>query len=146
MAIKFLLTDDDSDDRELFSDAIKEVDATVDCDTAGEACVMLNMFEDPAYRKPDLIFLDINLPEMSGWECLKVLKQKELMSDIPVVMYSTSSHERDWLIARDLGAIGLITKPTDFNELKNILAKVVAAIRNNRIDEISGIASLARKV
>jgi len=139
MSLRFLLTDDDVDDRELFMEALNDVGTDIICDPVSDAPDMMARLETSGYKKPDLILLDINLPEMSGWEYLKLLKSSKKLRDIPVLMYSTSSHERDRQIAKDLGAVGLITKPSDFTELKNILFKIVKAVRENKYEVIGDL-------
>lgn len=76
------------------------------------------------------------MPEVNGWDCLKELKKDSPLSEIPVVMYSTSSHQRDREIAKELGAIGLITKPSDYTQLKKMLGKVVSFIKEREMAEL----------
>jgi len=73
--------------------------------------------------RPDLILLDLNMPRMDGRECLSALKQDPHLSDIPVVVLTTSEVERDVLASYTLGAAGFITKPMD-------VLKFMAAIRD----------------
>lgn len=73
---------------------------------------------------PDIIFLDINMPFFNGWQCLKQLRSTTFAKDIPIFMYSTSSHKRDQQLASDLGATGFITKPSDVTLLQEILKDV----------------------
>lgn len=75
-------------------------------------------------EKPDVIFLDLNMPAMSGWQCLAKLKNDTALKNIPVIMYSTSSNPREKEIAIELGATGFVTKPTDFGVLTKILETI----------------------
>src|SRR5207302_9453827 len=104
MVKRFLLVDDDTDDRELFSEALVSVDPVIICDLAADAEEALKKL-DKKEGPPDLIFLDINLPVMTGWQFLSNLKSTEAYKDIPVIMYSTSNNQRDKDIAKDLGAL-----------------------------------------
>lgn len=119
----FLLADDDGDDQQLFREALEAVDPTVVCYCAASGLEALDILSKA--EKPHLIFLDVNMPGMNGWQCLKAIKATEAYKHIPVLMYSTSAHQRDVEIALDLGALCFFTKPHNFNELKNIL-KVMA--------------------
>jgi CheY-like chemotaxis protein len=121
-----LLAEDDVDDRELFLDALAGIDVACDLHSAEngrEALVLL----DGMKIKPDLIFLDINMPQMNGWECLTTLKASADYGHIPVIIYSSSSHQREHQIASDLGAAHFFTKPDDFRvfrqQLKDILER-----------------------
>ena len=71
---------------------------------------------------PDLIILDLGLPDMDG---LEILRQLRSWSSVPVVVVSARSHERDKVDALDLGADDYLTKPFGTDEL---LARVRTAI------------------
>lgn len=116
-----LLIDDDKDDRELFSEAVASIDKRIICICCEKAEDAIRILEKKELKIPEVIFLDINLPEMSGWQCLTYLKSSPALKQIPVIMYSTSSHLRDKQIAKDLGAARFITKPDNFLNLKSTL-------------------------
>ncbi|MEP7322238.1 MAG: response regulator [Saprospiraceae bacterium] len=120
----FVLTDDDNDDAELFGEAIEMIEAPVDFYHAESCRGLLEYLEDEQNKKPDVIFLDINMPEISGWQCLTDLKNNVKLKDIPVIMYTTSSSSMDKKIAFDSGALGFLTKPTDFKLLIRILDSI----------------------
>jgi len=61
--------------------------------------------------KPDLILLDIDMPEMNGYEAIKILKAKEETKDIPVIFLTGKTESDDELEGLSLGAIDYITKP-----------------------------------
>ena len=66
---------------------------------------------------PDLIILDINMPEMDGWQVLRMLKIDRTTSAIPVAMFSIKSEVRDRLQGMQDGALDYITKPFSCDEL-----------------------------
>jgi len=132
MVKRFLLIDDDNDDRELFSEALASVNPVIKCDLAADAAEALNKLETKEIDAPDVIFLDINLPVMTGWQFLTSLKSLEAYKDIPVIMYSTSSNQRDKDIAKDLGALCFITKPNAFKQLQHTL-DVIVSYSNRRL-------------
>jgi CheY-like chemotaxis protein len=125
MAMKILLIDDDSDDRALFREALQEISPETLCVTEGDARKALKDLYDPAVQLPNVIFVDINMPRVSGWDCLMDIRSNESTKDIPVVMYSTSSHEKDVEKANQLGASCLLTKPEDYCQLRKCMADVV---------------------
>ena len=86
---------------------------------------------------PDLIILDLGLPDMDG---LEILRQLRSWSSLPVVVVSARSHEKDKVTALDLGADDYLTKPFGTDEL---LARVRTAIRHTRT--ASGNDEIAQK-
>ena len=119
------------DDKELFQDALNEIDPTVICYFANDGKEVLETLEDESKISPQIIFLDINMPGMDGWECLSLLKSNPAYRDIPVIMYSTSSHRRDIDNALDNGALCFFTKPNEYSELKNILQIIAGNLHGN---------------
>jgi CheY-like chemotaxis protein len=67
--------------------------------------------------RPDLILLDINMPDMDGWQVLRMLKVDERMSSIPVAMFSIKMEVRDRLHGIQEGAFDYITKPFSTEDL-----------------------------
>ena len=86
---------------------------------------------------PDVILLDLGLPDMDG---LEILRQLRSWSSLPVVVVSARSHEREKVTALDLGADDYLTKPFGTDEL---LARVRTAIRHTRT--ASGNDEIAQK-
>jgi len=69
------------------------------------------MFELLTRYSPELILLDINMPEMSGYEAIKILKDNSNTKDIPVIFLTGMSDSASELMGLDLGAIDYIIKP-----------------------------------
>ncbi|MBC7485318.1 MAG: response regulator [Cytophagaceae bacterium] len=61
--------------------------------------------------KPSIIFLDINMPGMNGWDCLTKLKSREKLKHIPAIMYSASSHKAEVDKAFTVDALSFFAKP-----------------------------------
>jgi CheY-like chemotaxis protein len=120
----FLLADDDNDDAELFGEALALVDPPVDFYHVWNGQEVIRYLNRDQNKKPDIIFLDVNMPEVNGWQCLRKLQEHKEYSSIPVIMYSTSSNPRDKQIARESGATGFLTKPSDFKVLVNLLKSI----------------------
>jgi CheY-like chemotaxis protein len=116
-----LQIDDDSDDCDLFMEALQAVSSAVymGINDPVEALSKLSAKD----INPDIIFLDLNMPVMSGIELLIELKKEKQLKDIPVVIFSTSQLEEIVRATKDLGAHDYISKPNNFNELKAILRK-----------------------
>jgi CheY-like chemotaxis protein len=122
-----LLADDDGDDAQIFQEALTEADCKTNFQYAETGAVVFDLL-DKGTVKPDLIFLDLNMPVMNGWRCLAKLKNTPVYKDIPVIMYTTSSNARDLQIATDLNAHGLITKPSNPKILAKILNSIICTI------------------
>src|ERR1700749_4342251 len=115
------LIDDDMDDVELFRDALEEVDPSVLLEYANDGHEAYRSLKAQGDALPDLVFLDISMPVYSGLQCLASFKKDERLRDLPVIMYTTSSHEPEIRLASELGAVAFVTKPNDFRILKRIL-------------------------
>src|ERR1700761_7545302 len=115
-----LLVDDDLDDVSLFQEALNEVDALINFHSAKNGLKALEFLLSTPDFTPDLILLDINMPEMNGWRCLTELKNTPLLQQIPVIMYSTSANKTDQQRAESLGAKAIYQKPERFEEIKHL--------------------------
>jgi CheY-like chemotaxis protein len=139
----FLLVDDDVDDTEMFIEALAGIDNSIKCHNAVDGRVALEKLNE-LDNNPNLIFLDINMPVMNGWQFLKIIKEDERYKQIPVIVISTSSHQRETTIALELGALCYLTKPNDFEILKNVLQLIVKHLDEglpNALQNIQAVGS-----
>jgi len=133
MAKKILLTDDDADDAEIFRQALRQVDPTIQFVHVDSGHIFFDYLHDEKNDKPDIIFLDLNMPEMNGWQCLAKIKNEKKFDEIPVIIYTTSSNPREYEIAQDLDAHGLVTKPSDPKVLKKILDIILSKLGTRQL-------------
>jgi CheY-like chemotaxis protein len=119
------LVDDDIDDHEIFKSALAQVDETIHLIIAGNGKEALQMLSAQA-QLPDYIFLDLNMPRMSGIQFLTEIKKSETLHNIPVIVYSTSNHPDDKGKAMDAGATKFFTKPAKFSELCYLLQSLLS--------------------
>ena len=112
---------------------LHRIDAATDQRSLGKAGFEVNGFEDADtfYRfiethTPDLIILDLMLPDMDGLEICKFLKRKEIYSFIPIIMLTAKGEETDKILGLELGADDYVTKPFSPKEL---VARVKAVLR-----------------
>ena len=117
---KIMLIEDDSDDQVFFNLVLSEIAPGADCKIVSNGVEGVDAIVEGV--KPEIIFLDLNMPVMNGYEFLE--KYHELKCDAPVVVITTSSDKNDIEKSAALGAKGFITKPTDFNRFKNSLRQV----------------------
>jgi two-component system alkaline phosphatase synthesis response regulator PhoP len=82
--------------------------------------------------KPDVILLDIMVPQLNGWEICRRLKQDRETAAIPVIMVSGRVEEGDKVLGFEMGADDYVTKPFSPREL---LARVRAVTRRGRLTD-----------
>jgi CheY-like chemotaxis protein len=127
-----LIVDDDKSDRFFFKTSLQDIDPTIECVEARNGIVALEMLRD-AHWLPDYIFLDANMPGMSGQECLQQIKNDMRLRNIPVIMYS-GFFTPDQIIENILsGAAYSLTKPADFTELPESIQKAIELVKPKAI-------------
>ena len=121
-----MLIDDSSDDNFFHEREIKKADLTnlvITKNSGKEALEYLKSRTDP---RSDLIFLDINMPGMNGWEFLEEYNQldKELQSEAIIIMLTTSDYPDDLAAAKMWSSVSdYITKPLTKEMMKDIAGK-----------------------
>ena len=120
-----LMVDDDLDDQLLTKLAFERISAhyTVQVASDGQEC-LTSLQTNPVL--PNLILLDLNMPLMSGFEVLHLLKQSTGYRHIPVVILTTSDDPGDAQKAYDLGASSYLTKPCTHQGLARLAENVHA--------------------
>jgi CheY-like chemotaxis protein len=77
-------------------------------------------------QEPDVVLLDIRLPDIDGLEVLRILKGEPKVADIPVVCVSAHSSGDTQRRALALGAVAYLSKPFDFERLRDVVAAAAA--------------------
>lgn len=119
--LNILLADDDTDDCLFFKQALEKLPLYTHLNTVhdGEQLMKLLVFETNTL--PDVLFLDLNMPRKSGFECLAEIKHNEKLKLLPVIVFSTSyDHDRVTSLYQN-GAQYFMRKPAAFSQLKNII-------------------------
>ena len=123
---KILIVEDDLDDQFNFKEAINDLGAEMQYQIANNGHEAFEFLEKtPAV---DIIFLDLNMPLLDGFETLRTLKQTEKYWDIPVYILSTSNNKGDISLCNSLGAKEFVTKPSSFKEFRDWLRKVLMPV------------------
>jgi len=94
--------------------------------------------------KPDLILLDVMMPEVDGWQVADALSRDPELEELPVVFLSARAEPADYAHGYDLGAVGYVTKPFDPTTLGSILHETFdrldrgerEELRRERLDEL----------
>ena len=123
-----LLAEDDPGDQELTRRALEqsrirnELYIVEDGEEALDYLLRRGKYEDPASSpKPDLMFLDLNIPKMDGKQLLKQIRADPNLRRIPVVALTTSKQESDIIHTYDLGANSYIVKPVNMDQFINAI-------------------------
>jgi two-component system, OmpR family, alkaline phosphatase synthesis response regulator PhoP len=90
-------------------------------------------------NKPDLILLDVMLPEMDGFDVCKEMKKNKNIENIPIIMLTAKGDEFDKILGLELGAEDYITKPFSVREL---LARIKVVLRRNIKEDTSDVINI----
>lgn len=118
-----VLVDDDQDDCEIFGDALHEFDPALKLSCLTENERLLSFLDE---KKPDLVFLDVNMPRRNGFDCLEEIRSQQRFAGIPVIMYSNTGRQSDIDLAYRQGANLFLRKPSSFRSLVESLQQIVA--------------------
>ncbi|HEX8461999.1 MAG TPA: response regulator [Segetibacter sp.] len=118
-----LIAEDDFDDFKFIEEAFEKVLPTSKVARANNGLECMNYLKKN--NKPDIIFLDLNMPIKNGLDCLKFIKDNVALADIPVVIYSTSHYIKDIDAAFKNEAHYYIVKPVCGKHLADFLRKVL---------------------
>jgi CheY-like chemotaxis protein len=122
------LIDDDTDDQEIFSMAIKDANPFARCVFANDGVYALEKFQTDNAFIPNIIFIDINMPRMNGIQCLAEIKKLSRLQHIPAYMYSTSAERSIVEECLKIGATGFIKKEINVEDLQQQLLRVFAQL------------------
>jgi len=124
---RVLIVDDEEDLLELLAYNLEMSGFQVERAATGRRAVEL------ADRKPpDLVILDVMLPDLQGFEVLRVLRSREKTRSVPVILLTARGEESDVLVGFELGADDYVVKPFSPREL---LARVRAVLKRARGEE-----------
>lgn len=123
-----LLVEDNEDDVELTLEALKDSRIKMDIHIVSDGMAAIKFLRNQGdYHdepRPDLILLDLNLPIMDGYEVLQEIRNDPDLTEIPVVVLTTSQNDEDVLKMYKLHANCYITKPIDFQEFTQVIRQI----------------------
>lgn len=123
--ILIALAEDDSDDIQLFQDALTSCPLTCRLNVYKNGQDLLNDITDSSFEVPQMIFLDINMPIKSGMEALFEIRDK-ISPRLPVFLLSTANDRLTVEQARKAHATGYLAKPSDAGGLSSILTNILS--------------------
>ena len=122
---KILLIDDDIEDQEIFRNALLNISNDFEFISITDSKNALDKLIAKEL-KPDIIFLDLNMPIVSGEEFLIKLKANNEIKGLPIIIFSTTSNPISVLNAKEIGALDFITKPDRFDKLVTLLKNTLS--------------------
>jgi CheY-like chemotaxis protein len=125
-----LLVEDSEDDAFFFRWALKKSGCVSDLEHVTNGATAIERLKaslDHSARRPDLVFLDLKIPNFNGFEVLDWIKGQPFAPKLPVLVLSGSEHASDIQRATDLGATGYHVKPLSVDDLRSHLAARSAA-------------------
>ena len=103
----------------------KEVDKTIDCIGMANGKDALLYLKNEANEIPKYIFLDLRMPGLSGQQCLEEIKKVSRLSNVPVIVYTTSRDINESTTLKKLGAAHFMSKPTSPGEVYYMVSFVL---------------------
>ncbi|MEQ1854645.1 MAG: response regulator [Chthoniobacteraceae bacterium] len=126
--MRILLVDDNLGDLLLTKEALKGAGTKSTVTTVNDGVEAMQFlrrqgkFADA--QRPDLIFLDLNMPRMTGGEVLAALKEDDALKDIPVVVLTSSDADDDVSMAYRRHANCFVTKPADLDQMIHVVQAI----------------------
>lgn len=117
-----LLADDDADDLFIFNEAILHTKLPLEFSYAEDGRKLLEVLENDVI--PDVLFLDINMPDVNGIECLKTIRSKSRFKKLPIIIYTTTDFKPNLETCFEYGANLFVVKPNSFNEIVKIIEQL----------------------
>lgn len=128
----FFIIDDDEEDEQLLEEALQTVSEGCSCFYFKNAVEGLKKLRNGLEPKPDLIFVDMNMPLLDGKQFLTIMKADLLLKNIPIVIYSTAFFESEAEALIAAGAATFLQKSVDFNLLKTSLQTILSFVENKK--------------
>lgn len=123
--LNIMLIEDDVTDAEFFQECVKKVNNKISVHVFNAPDLAEKYLRDPPSNLPDLILLDINLPNQNGFQFLKYLKGNKKYFHIPVIVWTGSLNYNDLKKAYESGACAYMCKCYDINELTVAVRKTI---------------------
>lgn len=128
---QIMIIDDEPDIRELVKMIFSQQGYDVLTAENGEKGI--EKLEEERHDFPDLVLLDINMPGMDGWETLQELDKRDILEEVPVVMFTVEELTFVKMLREDIeGLVGYIEKPFDRSEIISTAERVIKKTENIR--------------
>lgn len=125
-----ILADDDADDQVFFETALRQVSPNTTLTIYHDGTQLMNGLTRPEAQRPDVIFLDLNMPKKGGLQCMEEMSQHHELKSIPVVIFTTSGSKQEITKAYNHGAYWFAHKPTELSKWNILIEKVLTLNEN----------------
>lgn len=122
---RILLADDDKDDCLMFKDALDELPLAFTLTVVYNGEQLMDLLNKEGFKLPDILFLDLNMPRKTGFECLSEIKNNKRLKNLTVIIISTSFEQDITHLLYKAGAQYYIQKPNDFAKLRMVIAHAI---------------------
>lgn len=128
MTFHVLMAEDNPDDVELTREALSDSKLVARLDHVSDGVQALAYLrKQPPFEDvpmPDLLLLDLNMPRMGGREVLEAIRNDAALSELPVVVLTTSGADEDILAAYGLHVNSYVQKPVDFDQFIRVVRAI----------------------
>lgn len=124
--VSVAIIDDDQDDLDIMEQVINGLDVKIECRLylyPQEAVEKLT--STGGYQLPQYIFIDINMPGLSGDKCLQIFRANSAFDNVQIIMYSTSMPGKTAQQLRSAGANFVFEKPVRIKDYADILGTII---------------------
>ena len=136
-----LLVEDDVVDAMTAERALKELEIMNELIKTCNGEEALDYLRETDNENPCLIFLDLNMPRMSGLEFLEIIKKDDNLKSIPVVVLTTSKEESDKTASFKCSVAGYIVKPVDYDKFVEVIRTIDAYWTMSELPDDAGIGN-----
>ena len=112
-------------------EALRKLDPEIKCIIFAKSAEGIQYLIDTP-SLPDLVLLDVNMPGLSGKDCLLKIKQHEKLKHLPVVMCSMTDQTKEMKSYFELGAYDFIVKPNSIETFTVALASIISSLSGNK--------------
>lgn len=126
--LQILLADDDQDDCLFFKEAMSELPLAAHLTIVNDGEELLELLTKEGEPLPDVLFLDLNMPRKSGYECLAEIKRDQKIKQLPVIILSTSFEKEMADLLYQIGAHYCIRKPASITQLKQVIQQALTLL------------------
>ena len=122
MNTNLFLAEDDDEDIMFFTDIISDISPDIQITVAKNGIELMSLLKAEKLL-PDFIFLDLNMPIKTGFECLKEIRSSEKWKAIKIVILTTSSQREQIKEVYKMGADLYLQKPNSYSTFRDTLSK-----------------------
>jgi CheY-like chemotaxis protein len=128
MSKTIVIIDDDSDDLDIMKEALNQIDPSILCICFVYPEEAVRLLGKELVLLPDYIFVDVNMPKITGVECLYELRKIPEFMATPIIVYSTSMSEKVSDDILDMGATYTLQKPYSINDYVTALECIILGV------------------